>query len=135
MGRDYLTETSEKFFMYNVRIFQSVYRWPTGCTTEKLEFNSCQEQETFLHRPQTSSGAHTLSHSMRTGGSFLGAEIAGREFGHSRPYIANVKNAWIYNSTPLYAGMVWSSIKKRNEVCFISVVLYKQVKLYQCLIK
>jgi hypothetical protein len=40
---------------------------------------------------------------MGTGGSFPGDKAAGREADHSPPTSAEVKNTWIYKSTPLYA--------------------------------
>jgi hypothetical protein len=41
---------------------------------------------------------------------FLGIKHLGREADHSTPSSAEVKNAWIYTSTPQYAFMAWCSV-------------------------
>jgi hypothetical protein len=42
----------------------------------------------------------------------LGEKLLGHEADHSHPSSAEVKNAWSYTSTPLYAFMTWCSVKK-----------------------
>jgi hypothetical protein len=42
---------------------------------------------------------------MGTGGSFSGAKRPGREADHSHPTSVEVKNTWIYTSTPPYVFM------------------------------
>jgi hypothetical protein len=55
----------------------------------------------LLHMVQTGSGVHRTSYKMGTGGS----KRQGREADHSPPTSADVKNMWIYTSTPPYAFM------------------------------
>jgi hypothetical protein len=43
----------------------------------------------------------------------------GREADHSPPYSAEVKNAWIYNSTSPYAFKSWCSVKKKKIYSFL----------------
>jgi hypothetical protein len=54
---------------------------------------------------QTGSGAHPTYYTMGTGGSFPGVNRPGREADHSPPTSAEVKEMWIYTSTPPYAFM------------------------------
>jgi len=42
---------------------------------------------------------------------FPGVKRPGSEADHSRPSSAEVKNAWIYTSTPPYAFMAWCFVK------------------------
>jgi len=41
-------------------------------------------------------------------GSFLGVQKPGREFDHSTPSTAEVKDEWSYTSAPLYTVLVWT---------------------------
>jgi hypothetical protein len=59
----------------------------------------------LLHIVQTGSGVHPTSYKMGTGGSFLGVKRQGREVDHSPPTSAEIKEMWIYTSTPLYVFM------------------------------
>jgi hypothetical protein len=73
----------------------------------------------FLHhRVQTGSGAHPASYSMGNGSSFPGGKTAGSEADHSPPSSAEVKNAWIYTSTPQYIFISWRLIKLRGNFTF-----------------
>jgi hypothetical protein len=54
----------------------------------------------LLHVVQTDSGAHPASYPMGAAGSFPGGKAD-----HSPPTSAEVKNTWIYTSTPPYAFM------------------------------
>jgi hypothetical protein len=77
-----------------------------GWTTEGSEFESRWGQEfSLLHVVQTGSGAHPASYPMGTGGSFPGVKRQGREADHSPSTSAEVKEMWIYTSTPLYVFM------------------------------
>jgi hypothetical protein len=58
------------------------------------------------HRVQNCSGAQAAFYPMGTMGSFPGGKAD-----HSRPYSAEVKNAWSYTSTPQYVFMVWCLVK------------------------
>jgi hypothetical protein len=72
-----------------------------GWTREGSEFESRWGQELSLpHVIQTGFGAHSTSHPMGTGGSFLGVKRPGREADRSPP--ANTENK-IHTSTPPYA--------------------------------
>jgi hypothetical protein len=46
----------------------------------------------------------------------LGVKRAGREADHLPPSSAEVKNAWIYTSTPQYAFMAWFSVKAQGHL-------------------
>jgi hypothetical protein len=59
----------------------------------------------LLHVVQTGSGAHPASYPMGTGGDFPWGKWPGREADHSPPTSIEVKNAWIYTSTPPCAFM------------------------------
>jgi hypothetical protein len=59
----------------------------------------------LLHIVQTGSGVYPTSYKMGTGGSFPGVKRQGPEADHSPPTSAEVKNMWIYISTPLYVFM------------------------------
>jgi len=41
----------------------------------------------------------------------LGAKRPGRKADHSPPCSAEVKNAWVYTSTPLYTFTAWCLVK------------------------
>jgi hypothetical protein len=43
----------------------------------------------------------------------------GREAGLSSPFIAEVKNAWSYTSTPQYVFMAWCLVKHRDNFTFL----------------
>jgi hypothetical protein len=59
-------------------IAQSVLRLATGWMTEGSVLGSRYGQEySLLHVVQTGSGVHQTSHTMGTGGSFLGGKAAG----------------------------------------------------------
>jgi hypothetical protein len=59
-----------------------------------------------LHVVDTGSGAHPSSYPIGTGGLFpRGVKRPGRESDHSPPTSAEVKNTWIYTSTPPYVFM------------------------------
>jgi hypothetical protein len=66
----------------------------------------------FHQRVQNGSGAHPASYPMGTMGSFPEGKAPGREADHSLPSSVEVKNAWIYTSTPPYVFMAWCSVKK-----------------------
>jgi hypothetical protein len=59
-----------------------------------------------LHVVQTGPGAHPASYPTSTGGSVSGVKRPGRGANHSPPSSAEVKNTWIYTSTPPYVFMV-----------------------------
>jgi hypothetical protein len=59
----------------------------------------------LLHVVQTGFGAHPAPYPMGTRGFFLGSQAAGAEADHSPPTSAEVKNTWIYTSTPPYVFM------------------------------
>jgi hypothetical protein len=63
-------------------------------------FDSRQGQDFYFYSGHTGSGAHPASYPM-------GAVVKrpGREADHSPPTSAEVKNTWIYTSTPPYAFM------------------------------
>jgi hypothetical protein len=58
-----------------------------------------------LHVAQTGSGAHSASYPAGAGSYFPGVKRPGREADHSSPTSAEVKNTWIYTSTPPYIFM------------------------------
>jgi hypothetical protein len=88
-------------------IAQSVQRLATGWTTEGSEFESRYGQElSLLHVVQTGSGVHPTSYPMGMGALFPGVKRPGREADRSPPASAEVKNTWIYTSTPPYVFTV-----------------------------
>jgi hypothetical protein len=50
-----------------------------------------------------------------TGTLSLGVKRLGSEADHSPPSNTEVKNAWIYTSTPQYALMAWCSVKTQGQ--------------------
>jgi hypothetical protein len=81
------------------------------------------------HCVQNGSEAHPDSYPMGTRVSFLGVKRpavgsslevkrAGREFDHSPPSSAEVKNAWGYTSIPQYVFMAWCLVKRRDNFYF-----------------
>jgi hypothetical protein len=58
-----------------------------------------------LHVVQTGSGAHPASYPMCTAGHYPGVKRPRCEAHHSAPTSAEVKNSWIYTSTPPYVFM------------------------------
>jgi hypothetical protein len=48
----------------------------------------------------------------------LGVKLPGREADHSPPSSTEVKNAWIYNSTPQYVFTAWCLLKHRDNFTF-----------------
>jgi hypothetical protein len=58
------------------------------------------------HVVQTGSGAHPASSPVGTGVSFRGVKWPGLQADHSPPTSAEIKNTWIYTSTPPYIFMV-----------------------------
>jgi hypothetical protein len=61
----------------------------------------------LLHFVQTGSGAHPASYPMATECCYAGVKRPRRDAGYSPPCIAEVKNTWIYTSTPTYVFMLW----------------------------
>jgi hypothetical protein len=59
----------------------------------------------LLHLVQTGSGVHPASYPMGTGSSFPRVKQPGPEADHSPPASSEVKNVWIYTSTPQYTFM------------------------------
>jgi hypothetical protein len=88
------------------RIGYLVQRLPQGWTTEGPEFESLYGQEICHYVVQTGSEAHPTSYPMDTEDSFPRGKTAGFEADHSPPTRAEVKNMWIYASTPPYAFML-----------------------------
>jgi hypothetical protein len=86
-------------FCIDIRTFMTDY----GLDDQGGEFESRWWQEfSLLHVVQTGSGAHQTSYRMSTGGSSSGVKRPGREDDHSPPTSAEVKETWVYTSTPLY---------------------------------
>jgi len=52
------------------------------------------------HCVQTGSDAYSASYIIGARVSFPGGKAAGSEVDHSLPFIAEIKNAWNYTSTP-----------------------------------
>jgi hypothetical protein len=75
-----------------------------GITTDYMsaEFESRYGQEfSLLHVFQTKSGPHLASYKMRTRVFFSpGVKRPRREADHSPPTTAEVRNIWMYTSTP-----------------------------------
>jgi hypothetical protein len=61
--------------------------------------------ENYLHVIHTGSGANPASYPMDIRGSFPGGKAASAEADHSPPTSAEVKEMWIYTSTPSYTFM------------------------------
>jgi hypothetical protein len=73
---------------------------------EGSEFESRQEQDfSPLHVIQASFGTHAASYPLRTGPLSPGVKQSESEADNSPPTSAEVKNTWIYISTPPYAFM------------------------------
>jgi hypothetical protein len=64
------------------------------------------------HRVQTGSGAHPASNPIGTRGSFPGGKAADAWSWPLTPSSAEVKNAWLYTSTPQHDFMAWCSVTK-----------------------
>jgi hypothetical protein len=62
-------------------------------------------------------------YSMGTRGSYCGVNRWGREAEHSIANSADVKNTWLYTSTPPYAFMAECLIKDRSNFTFYSIEL------------
>jgi hypothetical protein len=93
-------------------IAQCVHLLTTGWTAEGSECESWEMQEfSLLHSAQTGSGAHPASYPMDTGDSFPGSKPPGRDAHHSPPTSVEVKNTWIYTSTPPYVIMAYYLIR------------------------
>jgi len=45
----------------------------------------------------------------------MGVKRPGREADHPLLFSAEVKNAWLYISTPQYAFMAWCSVKAQGQ--------------------
>jgi hypothetical protein len=64
----------------------------------------------------------------------LGVKQWGHEAHHSTPSSAKVKNVWSYTSTPQYAFMAWSSVKKRTGTTLPLPYLPLNMVMYTCLL-
>jgi hypothetical protein len=74
--------------------------------TEGSEFKSRYGQEfSLLHVVQIGSGIHPTSYPIDTYRSFPGGRAPESESDHSPPASAEVKEMWIYTSTPPYVFM------------------------------
>jgi len=78
----------------------------------------------LYHRVQNCSGAHPVSYSMGTGGSFPGVKRPGREADQSPPTSAEVKSAGNYTSTPQYVLMTWCLVQHSD---FLLVMLLSRL--------
>jgi hypothetical protein len=77
-----------------------------GWMTEGSGFESRQGQEfSLLHVVQIGSGDHPASYPIGTRSSIHGVKRQGREADRSPPASVEVKEMWIYTSTPPYAFM------------------------------
>jgi len=70
------------------------------------------------HRVQTGFATHQPPIQWVPGSLFLGVKRPGSEAHHSPPSGAEVKNAWSYTSTPLYAFLAWCLVKHRDNFNF-----------------
>jgi hypothetical protein len=85
---------------------QSVLWLAADWTTERSEFDSRYGQEfSLLLVVQTSCGVHPASYPVCAGETLTRIKRPGRETRHSPPTSAEVKETWIYTSTPLYVLM------------------------------
>jgi hypothetical protein len=64
------------------------------------------------HRVQIGFGFHPDSYQWVPGALSLEVKRPEREADHPPPSSAEVKNAWIYTSTPQYTFMAWCPVKK-----------------------
>jgi hypothetical protein len=55
----------------------------------------------------------------------VGVKRPGHAADHSPPSSAEVKNAWSYTSTPLYAFMAWCSVKAQRQL-YLNLYLQTQ---------
>jgi hypothetical protein len=53
----------------------------------------------------------------------LGVKWLGHKADHSPPSSAGVKNMWSYTSTPLYAFMVWCSVKAQEQLYLLPLII------------
>jgi hypothetical protein len=88
----------------------------SACGTASPTMEACRAQrrgrssspgkeKSFLHVVPTGSGAHPASYPKTIGGYISGDKATGDH--HTPPTSAEVKNAWIYTSTPPYAFMAY----------------------------
>jgi hypothetical protein len=80
-------------------------RVPVG---SRIFFSAC--------RPDRIWGPHSLL--MVTGGSFQGIKRQGSEADHSPPASAEVKEMWIYTSTPPYSFMSLCLVRHKDNFTF-----------------
>jgi hypothetical protein len=83
-------------------IAQSVERWATGWTIGVLGFDSRLGLGIFLFTTASRTALEPTQRPIQwvPGALSLGVKRPGREADHSPPSSAEVKNAWIYTSTP-----------------------------------
>jgi hypothetical protein len=60
----------------------------------------------YLHVIQTDSGANPAFYKMGTESVSTGVKLLEREVDQSPPSLAEIKNTWIYTTTPPYVFMV-----------------------------
>jgi hypothetical protein len=68
------------------------------------------------HRVQTGYGAHPASYPMGTGDSFSGLKRSEREADQSPTYSVEVKNAWLYISSPQHVFMTLCFVKLQEQL-------------------
>jgi hypothetical protein len=78
----------------------------------------------LYHQVQNGSGAHSASYPMVPGALSLGIKRPGREADHSRPYNAEVKNAWRYTSTSHTPSWRGAQLKKKHRNNFTFYLYY-----------
>jgi hypothetical protein len=83
------------YLKWGARVAQSEQRLGYGPNNRGLVPSRGNEIFSFHHRVQTGSGAHPSSYPMDAGG-----KAAGPSSCRSAPSSAEVKNAWMYTSTP-----------------------------------
>jgi len=76
-----------------------------GWATKELELNSqCRYETLSLQSVWVSSEAHSASCSVDTIQSFPTGKVGRHAVDHSVPSIAEVKNEWLYTSTPQHSS-------------------------------
>jgi hypothetical protein len=98
--------------------------------TKELGLYSCHRHEIFSFSEvfRLAVGPTQLSVQLVLG-AVLEAKQPGHEVDHSSPSSAEVKNAWSYISTSLYAFMRWCLINHRVNFTFALLIVYPTVRM------
>jgi hypothetical protein len=84
----------------------------------------------LLYVVQSGSEAHPASYPMVIGPLSPGVKRLGHEADHSPPSSAEVKNTWIYTSTPQNSSWCSAKLVKHRDTCTFYYYVTKQFRKY-----